>query len=152
MTSNLGSSMIIENFENIDDANRNVVIEKTRNQLFELLKQTIRPEFLNRVDEIVMFTPLTRNEVRDIVRLQIMSITKMLEHNGITLNVSDSAVDWLAQEGFDPMFGARPVKRTLQRNLVNELSRRILAGQIDSDSIIQIDADSDGLIFKNVNA
>ncbi|MBO5874834.1 MAG: AAA family ATPase, partial [Rikenellaceae bacterium] len=150
MTSNLGSSMIIENFENIDDANRNVVIEKTRNQLFELLKQTIRPEFLNRVDEIVMFTPLTRDEVRDIVKLQIGSVAKMLAQNGVKLNVSERAVDWLAQEGFDPMFGARPVKRTLQRNLVNELSRRILAGQIDSDSIIQIDADSDGLIFKNV--
>ena len=150
MTSNLGSSMIIENFENIDDANRNVVIEKTRNQLFELLKQTIRPEFLNRVDEIVMFTPLTRDEVRDIVKLQIGSVAKMLAQNGVKLNVSERAVDWLAEEGFDPMFGARPVKRTLQRNLVNELSRRILAGQIDSDSIIQIDADSDGLIFKNV--
>jgi ATP-dependent Clp protease ATP-binding subunit ClpB len=142
--------MIIENFENIDDANRNVVIEKTRNQLFELLKQTIRPEFLNRVDEIVMFTPLTRDEVRDIVKLQIGSVAKMLAQNGVKLNVSERAVDWLAEEGFDPMFGARPVKRTLQRNLVNELSRRILAGQIDSDSIIQIDADSDGLIFKNV--
>ena len=150
MTSNLGSSMIIENFENIDDANRNVVIEKTRNQLFELLKQTIRPEFLNRVDEIVMFTPLTRDEVRDIVKLQIGSVAKMLAQNGVKLYVSERAVDWLAEEGFDPMFGARPVKRTLQRNLVNELSRRILAGQIDSDSIIQIDADSDGLIFKNV--
>ena len=150
MTSNLGSSMIIENFENIDDANRNVVIEKTRNQLFELLKQTIRPEFLNRVDEIVMFTPLTRDEVRDIVKLQIGSVAKMLAQNGVKLNVSERAVDWLAEEGFDPMFGARPVKRTLQRNLVNELSRRILAGQIDSDSIIQIDADSDGLLFKNV--
>ena len=150
MTSNLGSSMIIENFENIDDANRNAVIEKTRNQLFELLKQTIRPEFLNRVDEIVMFTPLTRAEVRDIVKLQIGSVAKMLAQNGVKLDVSEAAVDWLAQEGFDPMFGARPVKRTLQRNLVNELSRRILAGQIDSDSEIQIDADSDGLIFKNV--
>ena len=150
MTSNLGSSMIIENFENIDDANRNVVIEKTRNQLFELLKQTIRPEFLNRVDEIVMFTPLTRDEVRDIVKLQIGSVAKMLAQNGVKLNVSERAVDWLAEEGFDPMFGARPVKRTLQRNLVNELSRRILAGQIDSNSEIQIDADSDGLIFKNV--
>ena len=150
MTSNLGSSMIIENFENIDDANRNAVIEKTRNQLFELLKQTIRPEFLNRVDEIVMFTPLTRAEVRDIVKLQIGSVAKMLAQNGVKLDVSEAAVDWLAQEGFDPMFGARPVKRTLQRNLVNELSRRILAGQIDSDSEIQIDADTNGLIFKNV--
>ena len=142
--------MIIENFENIDDANRNVVIEKTRNQLFELLKQTIRPEFLNRVDEIVMFTPLTRDEVRDIVKLQIGSVAKMLAQNGVKLNVSERAVDWLAEEGFDPMFGARPVKRTLQRNLVNELSRRILAGQIDSNSEIQIDADSDGLLFKNI--
>ena len=150
MTSNLGSSMIIENFENIDDANRNVVIEKTRNQLFELLKQTIRPEFLNRVDEIVMFTPLTRDEVRDIVKLQIGSVAKMLAQNGVKLNVSERAVDWLAEEGFDPMFGARPVKRTLQRNLVNELSRRILAGQIDSNSEIQIDADTGGLLFKNI--
>ncbi|MBR5000087.1 MAG: type VI secretion system ATPase TssH, partial [Rikenellaceae bacterium] len=93
---------------------------------------------------------LTRDEVRDIVKLQIGSVAKMLAQNGVKLNVSERAVDWLAEEGFDPMFGARPVKRTLQRNLVNELSRRILAGQIDSDSIIQIDADSDGLIFKNV--
>jgi ATP-dependent Clp protease ATP-binding subunit ClpB len=142
--------MIIENFENINNQNRDSVIEKTRNQLFELLKQTIRPEFLNRVDEIVMFTPLTRDEVRDIVKLQIGSVAKMLAQNGVKLNVSERAVDWLAEEGFDPMFGARPVKRTLQRNLVNELSRRILAGQIDSSSEIQIDADSDGLIFKNI--
>ena len=150
MTSNLGSSMIIENFENINNQNRDSVIEKTRNQLFELLKQTIRPEFLNRVDEIVMFTPLTRDEVRDIVKLQIGSVAKMLAQNGVKLNVSERAVDWLAEEGFDPMFGARPVKRTLQRNLVNELSRRILAGQIDSNSEIQIDADTDGLLFKNI--
>ena len=150
MTSNIGSHLIIENFENITNDNRESVIEKTRNQVFELMKQTIRPEFLNRVDEIVMFTPLTQQEVREIVRLQLDGISRMLGQNGIKLSVSDSAVDWLAKEGFDPLFGARPIKRSLQRNLINELSRRILAGQIDRNSTINIDADMSGLKFKNI--
>jgi ATP-dependent Clp protease ATP-binding subunit ClpB len=150
MTSNIGSHLIIDNFENITDTNRKSVIEKTRNQVFELMKQTIRPEFLNRVDEIVMFTPLTIQEVKDIVRLQLDSIGQMLSQNGVSLTVSDSAIEWLAQDGFDPLFGARPVKRSLQRNLINELSRRILAGQIDRNSTIKIDADDTGLVFKNI--
>ncbi len=150
MTSNIGSHLIIDNFENITDTNRKSVIEKTRNQVFELMKQTIRPEFLNRVDEIVMFTPLTIQEVKDIVRLQLDSIGQMLSQNGVSLTVSDSAIEWLAQDGFDSLFGARPVKRSLQRNLINELSRRILAGQIDRNSTIKIDADDTGLVFKNI--
>ncbi len=150
MTSNIGSHLIIDNFENITDTNRKSVIEKTRNQVFELMKQTIRPEFLNRVDEIVMFTPLTIQEVKNIVRLQLDSIGQMLSQNGVSLTVSDSAIEWLAQDGFDPLFGARPVKRSLQRNLINELSRRILAGQIDRNSTIKIDADDTGLVFKNI--
>ncbi len=149
MTSNIGSHIINERFARLTDANRDKVIEETRNEVYELLKQTIRPEFLNRIDDIVMFTPLTEDEVRQIVLLQLNALKKMLEGNGMTIEVTDKAVDWLSREGYDPQFGARPVKRTLQRYLINELSMQILSGKVDKEHPIRVDSDGTGLVFEN---
>ena len=150
MTSNIGSPIIVENFSKYhNETPPEEVIEKTQNEVFELMKQTIRPEFLNRIDEIIMFTPLTKDDVRQIVVLQLTQINKMLEENSMRLEVSDKAIDWLAKKGFDPLFGARPIKRTLQRYLVNELSKEILAGTVSRDSVIHVDANENGLFFKN---
>lgn len=150
MTSNIGSHIIMENFDEMTDKNRSEIIEKTKDEVFELMKQTIRPEFLNRVDEIVMFTPLSKKDVVEIVRLQLEILSKKLKENNITLTATNAAVDFLAEEGYDPMFGARPIKRSLQRNLINEISKRILSGEISSDSGIEIDSGKSGLIFNNV--
>ena len=150
MTSNIGSHIIMDRLSKYtDDTPPESVLEETKKEVFDLMKQTIRPEFLNRIDEIVMFTPLTRDDVRQIVVLQIRQINEMLAQNSIALQVTDKAIDWLAAEGYDPMFGARPVKRTLQRYLVNELSKEILAGQVDRNSTITVDAGAKGLVFKN---
>ena len=150
MTSNIGSHIIMDRLSKYtNDTPPESVLEETKKEVFDLMKQTIRPEFLNRIDEIVMFTPLTRDDVRQIVVLQIRQINEMLAQNSIALQVTDKAIDWLAAEGYDPMFGARPVKRTLQRYLVNELSKEILAGQVDRNSTITVDADAKGLVFKN---
>ena len=150
MTSNIGSHIIMDRLSKYtDDTPPESVLEETKKEVFDLMNQTIRPEFLNRIDEIVMFTPLTRDDVRQIVVLQIRQINEMLAQNSIALQVTDKAIDWLAAEGYDPMFGARPVKRTLQRYLVNELSKEILAGQVDRNSTITVDADAKGLVFKN---
>ena len=150
MTSNIGSHIIMDRLSKYtDDTPPESVLEETKKEVFDLMKQTIRPEFLNRIDEIVMFTPLTRDDVRQIVVLQIRQINEMLAQNSIALQVTDKAIDWLAAEGYDPMFGARQVKRTLQRYLVNELSKEILAGQVDRNSTITVDADAKGLVFKN---
>lgn len=146
MTSNLGSHVIANAFE---DEVTPELIEKTRVELFDLLKQTIRPEFLNRIDEIIMFLPLSLQDVRQIVVLQIGSLRKMLAVVGIELNVSDKAIDWLTDDGFDPQFGARPIKRSIQKNLVNELSKQILAGKVNKDRPITIDTDARGLTFDN---
>lgn len=124
-------------------------LDETKKEVFDLMKQTIRPEFLNRIDEIVMFTPLTKDDVRQIVVMQIRQINEMLAQNNVSLSVTDGAVDWLAEQGYDPMFGARPIKRTLQHYLVNELSKEILAGRIDRGSVITVDAGKDGLKFGN---
>ena len=150
MTSNIGSPIIVENFSKYhNETPPEEVIEKTQNEVFELMKQTIRPEFLNRIDEIIMFTPLTKDDVRQIVVLQLAQINKMLKENSMRLEVSDKAIDWLAEKGFDPLFGARPIKRTLQRYLVNELSKEILAGTVSRDSVIHVDANENRLFFKN---
>lgn len=154
MTSNIGSHIINERFEGLEDASitdekRNGIIEGTKTELMELLKQTIRPEFLNRIDEIIMFLPLTLDDVRQIVTLQINALTHMLEQSGIELVVSDRAVEWLAKDGFDPQFGARPIKRSLQRNLVNELSKQILSGKVNKEKPVTVDASDLGLTFSN---
>lgn len=149
MTSNMGSSLIRENFEKITDANRNTVVEETKKQVLELLKKTIRPEFLNRIDEIIMFTPLNEKEIRQIVGLQLNAVKKMVEKNGIDLQFTDAALDFISHEGYDPQFGARPVKRVIQRYVLNELSKEILSGHVDRSRPIVIDRNGDGLIFKN---
>ena len=149
MTSNLGSQLIRENCENLTDKNREDVLENTKKEVFELLKQTIRPEFLNRIDELIMFTPLQQSEIRDIVELQINNIQKLLERNGVQLKVTSAAIDLFAREGYDPQFGARPVKRVLQRMLLNELSKQIIAGKINTDKPICIDVAEDTIVFAN---
>lgn len=147
MTSNLGSHIVMQAFDGVEPTAE--LIDKTRDELFEMLKQTIRPEFLNRIDEIIMFLPLNKDDVRQIVELQISSLRTMLLSSGVELAVSDRAIDWLATEGFDPQFGARPIKRALQRSLVNELSKQILAGRIDKSKAVVVDASSTGLVFDN---
>ena len=146
MTSNMGSSLIRDNFAKMTEENREETIDKTRDQVLEMLKGTIRPEFLNRIDEIIMFTPLSRNEIEEIVGLQIKSVQKMLAPNGIQLRVTPAAISWLADEGYDPEFGARPVKRVIHRQILNRLSRDILAGTVGRDHPIVIDIakDADG--------
>ncbi|MGM9802624.1 MAG: ATP-dependent chaperone ClpB [Muribaculaceae bacterium] len=149
MTSNMGSNLIRENMASINDANREQVIESTKNAVLEMLKQTIRPEFLNRIDETIMFTPLTASEIRMIVKLQINNVARMLKRNQIELTVTDNALDYLAAEGYDPEFGARPVKRAIQRLLLNQLSKDIIAQKVTSNAPIVIDANEQGLIFRN---
>ena len=149
MTSNMGSNLIRENMANINDNNREQIIENTKKAVLEMLKQTIRPEFLNRLDETIMFTPLTPDEIRRIVKLQIGNVAKMLKSNQIELTVTDNALDYLAAEGYDPEFGARPVKRAIQRLLLNQLSKDIIAQKVTNRAPIVIDANDNGLIFRN---
>ena len=150
MTSNMGSALIRDNFSKITDANREQTIESTKAQVLEMLKENIRPEFLNRIDEIIMFTPLDRKEIEQIVELQMKSIQKMLAPNGITLEYTPKAISLLADEGFDPEFGARPVKRVIHRQILNRLSKDILAQKVDKERPIVIDVDADGeLSFRN---
>lgn len=149
MTSNMGSSLIRDNFAKITDANREEVIDDTKNSVLEMLKQTIRPEFINRIDEIIMFTPLNKKEIEDIVKLQVDGIKRMLHANGITLEITPSALHFLAEEGYDPEFGARPVKRVIHRLVLNQLSKDILAQVVDKEHPIVIDVIDDKLIFKN---
>ena len=152
MTSNMGSSLIQENFSKGADREGNVpaeVVEQTRRDVVDLLKQQLKPEFLNRIDEIVMFEPLTEKDIEKIVEIQMTAIGKMLSHNGITLEYTDAAKRWIATAGYDAMFGARPVKRVIQREVINELSKRILAGDVNRDKPIRIDAGKEGLTFGN---
>ena len=149
MTSNMGSNLIRENMAKINDSNREQVIENTKNAVLEMLKQTIRPEFLNRIDETIMFTPLTPGEIRQIVKLQIDNVAKMLKSNQIELSVTDNALDYLAAEGYDPEFGARPVKRAIQRLVLNQLSKDIIAQKVTNQAPITIDATDDGLVLRN---
>ena len=149
MTSNLGSQIIRERFEHLNAQNRAEVIEKTQNEVFNLLKAQMRPEFLNRIDEIIMFTPLDENEIAQIVRLQVSSVAKMLSKNGITLEATDAAVAFLAKAGYDPEFGARPVKRVIQNMVLNKLSKDIIAQNIDREKPIVIDCVGNELVFRN---
>ena len=149
MTSNLGSQLIRENFDKINESNREEVIEKTQNEVFELLKQTIRPEFLNRIDELIMFTPLTEDEIRQVVVLQIDAVRRMLQHNGISMEITDNAIDLIAAKGYDPQFGARPVKRVIQRLLLNELSKKIIAGEVATSSTVKVGEQDGRLVFEN---
>lgn len=149
MTSNLGSDIIREKFEKLSPENHDQVIEDAKNTVLNMLKQTIRPEFLNRIDEIIMFTPLSKTETRRIVDLQIDSIYKMLKDNGVELRVTDDARNFIADVGYDPQFGARPIKRVIQRYLLNDLSKALLAQTVNRDKPIVVDKKGDGLTFDN---
>ena len=149
MTSNLGSAYIQSQFEKINDENREVVIEETKKEVMSMLKKTIRPEFLNRIDETIMFLPLNREEIEQIVMLQINGIKNMLAGNGITLEMTDEAVRFIASTGYDPEFGARPVKRAIQRYLLNDLSKKLLSQEVDRSKPIIVETAGDGLKFRN---
>ncbi len=149
MTSNMGSNVIRERFEKLTDENREEVVEGAKNDVLELLKQTIRPEFLNRIDDIIMFLPLTKPQIKQVVTLQLGGITKLLAENDVKMEVSDAALDFITDAGYDPEFGARPVKRVLQRELLNELSKKLIAQEVDKTKPIVVDADENGLVFKN---
>jgi len=149
MTSNIGSSLIQESFEGMTDKNQEEVIEKTKTQVFELLKQTIRPEFLNRIDELVMFAPLNETQIEEIVRLQISLIQKTLAGNGVQLELTEAAIHYIADKGFDPQFGARPVKRAIQKLVLNDLSKQLIAGTVHSDQVVVVDYDGTRLVFSN---
>ncbi|MCI7598386.1 MAG: ATP-dependent chaperone ClpB [Prevotella sp.] len=149
MTSNLGSQFIQQQMEKLTEGNREQTIRETKNKVMEMLKKTIRPEFLNRIDDIIMFLPLTKREIAEVVTLQLKRVAKMLEQQGFNLKWTDRAVDYLADVGYDPEFGARPVKRAIQDYVLNDLSRKLLAEQVVREKPITVDADDHGLLFKN---
>ena len=149
MTSNLGSAYIQSQFEKMTDSNREQLVEETKNEVMSMLKKTIRPEFLNRIDETIMFLPLTKKEIAQVVTLQMNAVKKMLEPQGFTLTVTDAAIAYLADAGYDPEFGARPVKRAIQRLVLNDLSKKILAEEVSREKSIVIDANGAGLQFRN---
>ena len=149
MTSNLGSQFIQQQMEKLTEGNREQTIRETKNKVMEMLKKTIRPEFLNRIDDIIMFLPLTKHEIAEVVTLQLKRVAKMLEQQGFNLKWTERAVDYLADVGYDPEFGARPVKRAIQDYVLNDLSRKLLAEQVVREKPITVDADDHGLLFKN---
>ena len=149
MTSNLGSAYIQSQFEKINEDNHELLVEETKNEVLNMLKKTIRPEFLNRIDETIMFLPLNKPQIEQIVRLQIKGIQRMLKDNGVNLHLSDMAIDFLATAGYDPEFGARPVKRAIQRYLLNDLSKKLLSMAVDRSKPILVERDNQGLVFRN---
>lgn len=149
MTSNIGSHIIQENMEKANDKNREEIWNQTKEQVLSLMKRTIKPEFLNRVDEIIMFKALTQEEVKKIVENQLNGVQKMLEKSGIRISVTKKAVDYIANVGFDPQFGARPIKRVIQKSVLNELSKMILAEKVDKSATIVIDEKNSELVFRN---
>ncbi len=150
MTSNMGSNLIRENFEKLTPTNRDEIIDNTRNLVMDMMKKTIRPEFLNRIDEIIMFAPLKESEITQIVKLQLDKVKKSLAESGIELKYSDEAVRSISESGYDPEFGARPVKRVIQRKVLNQLSKELLSGKVDKSKPITIDAIDDLIYFKNL--
>ncbi|MES2133914.1 MAG: ATP-dependent chaperone ClpB [Bacteroidota bacterium] len=149
MTSNIGSHIIQENFEKLDDNNKEEVLAKTKSEVFEMLKKTIRPEFLNRIDEVIMFEPLTREDVTSIVQIQFKHIADRLAEQHIAIRATDEAIEWLAELGYDPQYGARPVKRILQKQLLNELSKQLLANKVNKDKEIIVDMFDRQIVFRN---
>jgi ATP-dependent Clp protease ATP-binding subunit ClpB len=151
MTTNIGSHMIQENFEKITDKNYFEVIEDTKEEVTALLRKTVRPEFLNRIDEIIMFRPLNQKDIRKIVDIQVDLVRKRLDDAGVRIEISDAARERLAKLGFDPQFGARPLKRVMQREILNEISKQILAGTIHKDSVIFVDLKNEiDFVFENL--
>ena len=149
MTSNMGSQIIQDNFENVTEKNRDEVVEMTKLEVINLLKQTIRPEFFNRIDEVIMFQPLLKSEIKGIIKIQLAELSSLVAKNGITLAFSDYAVDYLAENGFDPQYGARPLKRLIQKQIVNQLSKKILAGSIDKNHPVLVDVFDGTVVFRN---
>ncbi|HUM65630.1 MAG TPA: AAA family ATPase [Chitinophagaceae bacterium] len=149
MTSNIGSHLIQDAFDNITEADVEQASEKAKTEVMNLLRQTIRPEFLNRVDEIIMFQPLMKKEIRSIVNIQLNSLKNLLAENGIDIQFTDYALDFLAEQGFDPQFGARPLKRVIQKEIVNPMSKRILAGDIDKSHPVLVDVFDNTVVFRN---
>src|SRR5690606_19209052 len=150
LTSNLGSQIIQENLSDMVLGEEDLVLAKTKSEVFDLLKKTLRPEFLNRIDETIMFTPLTRDNIKDIVRIQLNGIASQLEKNsGIQLQYTEDAIDWLAQLGYDPTFGARPMKRVLQKRVLNELSKKILGNEVSNEKPIIVDQFDGEIVFRN---
>jgi ATP-dependent Clp protease ATP-binding subunit ClpB len=149
MTSNLGSHLIQDSFDKINTGNQAFVLEEVRNQLLEMLRKTLRPEFLNRIDETIIFTPLTSENIRQIVRLQFDQVVKRLSTTDLKIEITEKAIDWLTTVGYEPHFGARPVKRILQKYVLNELSKRILSGEVDKNQLVIIDEVDNELIFIN---
>jgi ATP-dependent Clp protease ATP-binding subunit ClpB len=152
MTTNIGSAIIQENFEKINDVNYFEVIEETKDQVLDVLRKSVRPEFVNRIDEIIMFRPLSRKDIRKIVDIQVDLIRKRLDEAGVKLELSDAARERLAKLGYDPQYGARPLKRVLQRELLNQLSKQILAGTVHKDSVIFVDVHNENeFVFENID-
>jgi ATP-dependent Clp protease ATP-binding subunit ClpB len=149
MTSNVGSHIIQDNMAKLKDRNRQEILEKTKEEVFDLLKKSIPPEFLNRIDDVIMFTPLTKIEITEIVRLQFNRIAAMLRENEIEVTISEDAIQWIADKGYDPQYGARPIKRLLEKNIVSELSKAILDGSVTKESSIRIECKNDALAFAN---
>lgn len=149
MTSNIGSHIIQGNFEDVTEDNKEEVVDRTKREVMDLLRQTIRPEFLNRVDEIIMFQPLMKNDIRNIIRIQLAQLHELVAKNNIQLKFSDYAIDFLAEHGFDPVFGARPLKRLIQKEIVNQLSKRILMGDIEKDRPVLVDVFDGVVVFRN---
>jgi ATP-dependent Clp protease ATP-binding subunit ClpB len=145
----MGSQVIQDNFEKVTEHNKDEVVEKTKIEVVELLKKTIRPEFLNRIDEVIMFQPLMKNDIKNIIKIQLNDLKKLVAQNGINLQFSDYALDYLAENGFDPQFGARPLKRLIQKQIVNQLSKRILAGDIDKGIPVVVDVFDGLVVFRN---
>jgi len=148
MTSNIGSHLIQDRFDEMNERNHAKIEEQTRSDLFDLLRKTISPEFLNRIDEVIMFTPLTRKDVRNIVKMQFNLILQRIPNNQFTLEMSEEAIDWLAAVGYDPTHGARPVKRMLQKYLLNDLSREILSGRMEGREKVKVDVENDEIAFR----
>ena len=152
MTSNLGSQIIQENFEKVNEENKETIVESTKEEVMNLLKQTIRPEFLNRVDEIIMFQPLLKNDIKQIIQIQLQHLKNLMARNGMDLEFSEYALDYLAEQGFDPQFGARPLKRLIQKEVVNRLSKKILSGEIDKDKPVLVDVFDGVVVVRNDGA
>ncbi len=149
MTSNLGSHLIQEKFEKINERNKEQVYEDTRDEIVSMLKQTIRPEFINRIDELIMFLPLEKSDIRNIVKLQFNWVKRLLKKQHVAIDITEKAIDYLADVGYDPQFGARPVKRLIQKRIMNELSKSILGNKIDKESLILVDTEGSSLVFRN---
>jgi len=149
MTSNIGSHLIMDAFENVSEKQLDTAVEKAKTEVMNLLRQTIRPEFLNRVDEIIMFQPLRKKEIRGIVEIQLAALRQMVAESGIQLQFSDYLIEYLSEQGFDPQFGARPLKRLIQKELINHLSKKMLAGEIDKAKPVLIDVFDGMIIFRN---